>query len=410
MEPGTPYRLDACFRIDEPGVAAVFLRLSWLEDPNGYGASVFHDDLSGWPGPSESEQCLSLGSAHAPCPAESVRYGVIATGNTAAVHVTSLALTIDAAATPAACPTPAPGPSPTATPGPATTATATPTPRPPDGPADGTPPDADAQEPALFQALANGGFEQLRADATPYGWRKVGGAMSTSTTVRAEGTRSASLTSATESTKWLFQTVAVDGGAFYRLRAQGLIPGSGIREILLRISWYASAEGAGNQLDTADSEVLDSTPSGFVEMDTGPVRAPDEARSAKVRLLVRPASAARATAYFDDVRFGETSLRPAAAADSTGGPASMGSSTRARGSAYAGSSTGSSDVLPASAGPLTLANVKRESGEETPRPAGGGFPLWPALLAIVVPAAGLALMAIDELKRSRIDETDEPRL
>ena len=35
-------------------------------------------------------------------------------------------------------------------------------------------------EPTLFPALVNGGFEDVREDGTPYGWRKIGGEVSAS--------------------------------------------------------------------------------------------------------------------------------------------------------------------------------------------------------------------------------------
>jgi len=118
------------------------------------------------------------------------------------------------------------------------------------------------------------------------------------------------------------------------------------------------------------------------------MQAPAEARSARLRLLLRPLSGAAATVYFDDVSFQETAApsggsAPAAsegAAGGTGGPRSPGvTSTR-------------KEVARRRAGPSALANVREPRVEETPAAAAGGRrPLWPVLLALGVPAAGLAL-------------------
>jgi hypothetical protein len=403
VQPGAAYRLDACFTIAEPGVTFVSLRVAWHQEPNGYGASIYQDDLAGWPGPSASEQCVSLADAKAPCAAVSARYGVIATGNASAVDVSSIALTAEGGSSDA-CPTTPPRPSPTPTP----TPRPAPTPKPPSP----TPPPASQgdEEARVFESLVNGGFERLRGDGTPYGWRKVGGTMAGTSAAHAQGARSASLTSATESTKWLYQTVTVHGGEFYRLRAKALVPGDGAREVMLRISWYASADGSGNQIETADSEPLPAPSSGFVEIDTGPAQAPPEARSAKVRLLLRPASSARAAAYFDDVRFGETALRPLAPAEPEADTSAAEARPSGGGAAYTASQPRSSGALPVAAGPLTLANVKPVRDEPAGSASTGRLPLWPLLLAIGAPAAGIALMAAGELRRSRIDGTDEPTL
>ncbi len=262
----------------------------------------------------------------------------------------------------------------------------------------------------MFPSLVNGGFGDLREDGTPYGWRKVGGEMSASKAFRAEGERSATLVSHTASTKWVYQTVSVQGGAFYRLLAAALKYDPGVRETLLRVSWYESADGSGNQIGTADSPALAEDSAGFVTLDTGSVQAPLEARSAKVRLLVRPTSAAAAVVYFDAVGFEETEAPTATSADGsgeaerpTGGrkvPAAEGSSVeapQARAGAlgvWRGPTTqGEAAALDVPRGPTTLANVRQESEAQASPDAGGGRPLWPLLLALGVPAAALGTVA-----------------
>ena len=74
---------------------------------------------------------------------------------------------------------------------------------------------------------------------------------------------------------------------------------------------HASTDGSGSQLSTADSSALAEDSPEFVALDTGPVQAPPEARSAKVRLLLRPTSATPVLVYFDDVRFEATAAPPA---------------------------------------------------------------------------------------------------
>ena len=216
--------------------------------------------------------------------------------------------------------------------------------------------------------------------------------MSATSAVHSEGGRAAALTSRTGSTKWLFQTVGVRAGSHYRLRAMALKDDAAVREALLRVSWYASADGSGGQLSTADSQPLTVDSPRFVGLDTGGMQAPAEARSARVRLLLRPLSAAPATAYFDDVSFQET-----AAPSGGGAPAASGAPAAAAGAGEAGSP----GVAPARqvvagrrAGPATLANVGQARAQEAPAGAASeGRPLWPVLLALGVPAAGLALMA-----------------
>ncbi len=291
VTPGQTYRLDGCLTVTGTGVMSISLSVAWYEQPGGFGATLYQDDAHAdvW---RVGKQCLSL-TTDAPCAARSARYGVLVKGDTGAVSVDSPTLQFSAEpnATPIACPTKPP--SPTATP----------------------------MEPTVFPSLVNGGFEDVREDGTPYGWRKIGGEMSASNAFHAEGGRSAALVSRTASTKWIYQTVSVQGGAFYRLRAAALKNDPAVREALLRVSWYESADGSGSQIGTGDSPALVEGSPAFVMLDTGPVQAPPQAGSAKVRLLLRPASAASAVVYFDAVQFGQVDA-PTPTAVLTPSPAS----------------------------------------------------------------------------------------
>jgi hypothetical protein len=256
----------------------------------------------------------------------------------------------------------------------------------------------------------NGGFEDVREDGTPYGWRKIGGEMSVSSATSSEGDLSASLLSRTESTKWLYQAVNVEGGSYYQLRAMALKNDPAAREVLLRVSWYASADGGGSQLSTADSPTLTESSSEFVALDTGSVRAPPEARSAKVRLLLRPKSATSAVVYFDAVRF-ERTAAPPAEGDSDGGQ-QIRSATEEGGGTAIGNAQQAADaeVLGVWTGPATLANVRQEREQPSTLADIGGRPLWPLLLALGVPAAGLTVMAGSAWRRARLAERNERHL
>ena len=234
--------------------------------------------------------------------------------------------------------------------------------------------------------------------------------MSASNAVRAEGERSAALLSRTQSTKWLYQTVSVTGGTYYRLRAKALKNDPVVREVLLRVSWYESGDGSGSQMNTADSAALASDSPRFVSLDTGPVQAPPEARSAKVRLLLRPASAARGVVYFDDVRFEEAAASPTEGA--------LNDEQSAPNITIDASAAGTERAAPAAAeaalgawtGPSTLTNLRRTQEQRPLPPSRGGRPLWPLLLAVAVPAAGLTVMAGDVWRRARVGGRDKPHV
>jgi len=382
---GHVYRLDACLTVTAPGLQFVSLRVVWYGEPNGYGSSLQMKDVPAEPTLVGRQQCLSLPGADAHCAARSARYGVIAVEDTTAVTVSSLQFSIDPAGTPVACATPTPAATPTTAPTSPATPAPSPTPRPTAG---STPSPQAAAEPDFFPSLVNGGFEELRADGTPYGWHKVGGEMAATSALHSEGGRAAALTSRTGSTKWLFQTVSVRGGSHYRLRAMALKDNPAVREALLRVSWYASADGSGGQLSTADSQPLTADSPRFVALDTGAVQAPAEARSARVRLLLRPLSGSAATVYFDDVSFQQTAAPSAASAP----PSSERGTNGAGGPGSPDIESTRQEVAGMRAGPSVLANVGAPPVEGAPA-AGGGRPLWPVLLALGVPAAGLALMA-----------------
>jgi hypothetical protein len=165
--------------------------------------------------------------------------------------------------------------------------------------------------PTPTAGLVNGGFEQAGDDGTPLGWRKYGGELSRSSAARWEGQFAAAFTSRTTSTKWAFQTVAVQGGGTYVLSGYALKNDANVDAAYLRLSWYASSDGSGTAIDSVDStmHLTDDSPE-FRFLTSGPVAAPAEAASAKVRLMLDPVSETEGTVYFDAISFGETTMPP----------------------------------------------------------------------------------------------------
>jgi hypothetical protein len=136
--------------------------------------------------------------------------------------------------------------------------------------------------------------------------------------------------------KWIYQPVRVDPGATYSFDAWIWQDDANVAEAFLRISWYASGDASGESVDTADSTGrLDAPSASFRQLTTGPVTAPADAHSAKLRIVLVPRSAARAAIVVDDVSFvPAAALAPAPAAagavedDDTEHSAVAGRSTR----------------------------------------------------------------------------------
>jgi hypothetical protein len=252
-------------------------------------------------------------------------------------------------------PTPAPTPTATLPPGATEAPTATsPTPTP-------------AAEPRLFPALTNGSFEDVREDGTPYAWRKIGGEMAATDTAHVDGDLALQLVSRTSSTKWAYQVVTVEAGRTYDF-AGFSAAGPGTDEAFLRVSWYSSTDGAGSMIASVDSPSTSSATAAFQHLSTGAIAAPAEAHSAKLRLMLRPTSAALAVSYFDSLSFGETTTAPAGS-----GPAAAGSAS------------------------VAVSGSTSERGPDFPPPL--------VLGAAGVPLVGFAMIASIELSRRRRSTT-----
>jgi hypothetical protein len=149
--------------------------------------------------------------------------------------------------------------------------------------------------------LLNGGFEEA-LNGMPVGWDKYGGALERTATHYRSGSFAAAFSSDTESTKWAYQPVGVQPDRAYVFEGYVLLDNPGVKEAFLRVSWYTSDDASGSALVTVDStERLTGSDPSFRYLTTRAMLVPEGARSAKVRVVVVPASAARATIYLDDM-------------------------------------------------------------------------------------------------------------
>lgn len=392
---GETYTFSGWVLLDDPNVYGVFLRVSWYDDQG----QLWTDDSSQLTDDINLFRMLTI-SRQAPPRATLARVGIVVQP---ALNVAPFAVLMDDlsfSGPPPSTPGP-PTPTPTAAPGTPAPPTPAPTPTPVAGSAVVTPaPAAAPPELDVYPSLLNGGFEEGREDGSPLGWRQFGGEVGRSQSVRVEGAYSAAFSSRTTSTKWVYQTVAVVGGGYYSLAAQALKDDPAAAETFLRLSWYATANGSGSALDTVDSrERLTADSPSFRTLSTGAVQAPVGARSAKVRLMLRPVSAAPATVYFDAVTF-----RPAPPGD--GAPLAE----EARSGSVQGGDAAAVAVA-APGGRTDLANVKPSRPKAPDAAGGGGGNEWPFVaLAVGVPALALASAAAYDWRRRRLAAGDERHL
>jgi hypothetical protein len=374
---------------------AVFLRLSWYASTDGSGEAISSHDSPLLETTQAAFRRLDTGPVRAPTSAASVRVRLMLRPQSAAQ---ALAYFDDVAFAETAAPQPTPiaTAAPTATKAPGATNA-------PPGQPSGTPTPAPGavadEEPAFFNALTNGGFEEVREDGTPYGWRKDGGSVAADDSSPARGALSLALTSNTSSTKWAYQAVTVTGGAHYELSAFAA-PGAGA-EAFLRVSWYASANGSGSAIANADSQTVVTGPStDYHHLSTGPIQAPVLARSARVRLMLRPAGSGTATVRFDEASFGITSSVSANLSGVGGGGTASGGNRGSEGTGDSGSGPGPA-ALGAEATPFGVANPDASRDDAGfPLTAGGsdGKTVW-MLLAIGLPALGFLAMGGIEARR-----------
>jgi hypothetical protein len=402
VQPAQSYELSGWVAAYGDAVTGAFLRISWFD---GGGQPVLQDDSLGLPLRDGNFYLLTTGARVSPAAARSARTSlyILSNPNTPFdVHLDDFAFSGPAAippppptqpspTTPPPVVTPTPPPpaaTPTRTPRRTTTPVRTPAPQQPDD-VPGAPA-SPAAEPTVFDQLVNGGFEELRADNTPYGWRKQGGEMTPVGEPRTEGVHAAALSSQTTSTKWIYQTVTVRGGAHFEASVDARA-GPGSESVFLRLSWYGSADGSGSAIDSLDSlATVSPGEAGFTRLSTGVVEAPPGAATVKVRLMLRPASEEAAIAYFDSVALNETSADVSVpVARGRSGNGSISGAGGATGVEAA--LEGAGGAQPAGETPVRLANQKppgADAGSALVPGAGGGDD-WAIILAM-----GIALSAI----------------
>lgn len=408
VQSGAYYRATAYAAQGNSAPGEIFLRVSWYDSGDGSGEAISSDDSTGVIGANSSSfQQLVTDPVQAPSGARSARVRLMfrpAGASSATVYFDDVGF----AGTPPPTDPPA-TPAPTgnaATPAP-TTAGWTPTPRPTNGSTnspDPTDPPASADrtgEPESFSSLVNGSFEEAREDGTPYGWHKVGGSFAVSPANRTEGELGLQITSDTAATKWVYQSVQVSPGAYYRATAWAMNTASG-DELILRVSWYPTSNGSGSAISDVDSSgTVRGAPTGFRLLDTGAVRAPSGAHSARIRLLLRPASTQTTHAFFDDARVAPTSA-----------PAGAGSSSQVDSDAGGSSGTdseGEGGVLGSAATPRPITNGGPGTlGTATPQQSGSNSD-WLLALAIAAPALGIgAVLGVPYVRRKFAAPADPP--
>lgn len=274
----------------------------------------------------EPYHCLTTGPQEAPGDARfaKVKVAVVLKDgvDSSVIYLDDFSFQGAPAPTPSPTPTETPSatasPSPIASPSPLPEPTASPTSTPAAGPSPTAVPTAtempyaatpSRSTPTPPAAPVNGGFEEADDEGRPLGWRKYGGELQRSSAARWEGQFAAAFTSRTASTKWAFQTVAVEGGKAYVLSGYALKNDANVQSAYLRLSWYASRDGSGRAIDSVDSTTcLADDSSDFRFLSSEPVVAPAEAASAKVRLMLDPVSEAEGRVYFDAISFEETTM------------------------------------------------------------------------------------------------------
>lgn len=393
VTPGAPYVFGAALAVS--GAAAQSrVAIEWMDGDDGFGNSVL-TSVTDWTTRTDGVFQFLSAQATAPARARSALLRIEVRGVTPGVVVRVDAVTVDGPAPATSTPT-APADTPSTTPSATTTSTTTPTPT-------MTPTTGPGEE------LRNPGFEEV-SDGVPVAWQKYGGDLLASARARS-GEGAGLLRSASDATKWIYQTVLVEGGAWYAFGAWVLADDPAVERALLRISWYASADGSGSAVTTVDStEAFEQPASGYRYLTTGPVQAPPEARSARARVLLAPVGAGPAFLLIDDASWGRVpppTATPTVTADlptiTAPSPAGAAQASPAR-DASAGRlrSEVRGSTAPAADAPTPAPGVVRRRPAATPRalepravaapPPTAGPPwwAWTAGAAAVVAAGGLA--------------------
>jgi hypothetical protein len=314
--PAADYEFSGYAARQEEGMLSTHLSVSWYSQGNCWG-----DEVGGGAGPGSvalenpDTWYELMVSARSPANARAARLRIVLEESEGTLYLDDFA--VDGPPVPTETPTLEPSPSPSASASPESppasdsTATAEPlTPSPSPTPRISPTASSWKRTPVpVGSGLENGGFEEGDPDGLPSYWRKYGGDLARVDDVHYEGQFAAAFSSRTSSTKWVYQTVTVHKGRAYVLSAYALKDDPAVAAAYLRVSWYASPDGSGGAIETADStERLTGDSPTFRFLTTEAEVAPNEAASAKVRLMLDPVDETPGTIYFDAVTFEETAL------------------------------------------------------------------------------------------------------
>jgi Lamin Tail Domain len=291
IRPSAEYTFTAFVFKNDPNVQSVQLRLVWQDENGSFLAEAqsasMTDDAAAW-------RTLSITAVSRPNAARAQLRICVAFEPGGTVYADSVTFEgpppLPATSTPPPTDTAAPELTPTVAPAPSTTParTAVPSATPTAGPS---------------VSLVNAGFEEAD-DGVPVGWSRYGGALRRTDARPRSGRYAGAFSSSTESTKWAYQTVLVSSSGAYEFSGYLLLDDPAVSEAYLRVSWYTSADGSGSAIRVSDStEHLAGTDAAFRYLSTGPVLAPEGARSARLRIVLAPVSAAPAIIYLDDMSF-----------------------------------------------------------------------------------------------------------
>ncbi|MDO9444295.1 MAG: lamin tail domain-containing protein [Dehalococcoidia bacterium] len=314
--PGALYGLDAWLFDDDPDMLEVGVQLEFMDADGGFLTETPRIGLDG-----DAPAFRFVSAPFEVAPPNTAYLRVVVSGTPVAVGarfgVDGVTVTEDIPDVPVFVPEPPPPappptvvtiPQPTATPRPSATprprATATPRPAPR----------------SVIQGLTSAGFEEGLGM-----WEVNRGRASLEPAIEGMGI-SLVITASGATTAWVEQRLGeIDPGEWYGATAV-LAPLHGVDAAWLRVAWYASDDASGEQISTTDSPVVASPPRNaiaraFEIVGTGPVRPPVEARSARVRILVRPDDEAGGAVAIDEVEFAITEpLEPAPPSPPTPAP------------------------------------------------------------------------------------------
>ena len=153
------------------------------------------------------------------------------------------------------------------------------------------------------ELLINPGFEQATG-GVPDGWSDWGGTLEQVSDSAHSGSHAAVFTTTSaDGLKYIYQTIAITGGESYTFSGWILKDAPTLSEAYLRVRWYASDDGSGSMIGSAESTgVLTDNDPQYRLLTTGEIAAPDSAHSAKICFYVRVEGGAGAV-FIDDASF-----------------------------------------------------------------------------------------------------------